>query len=240
MSTNNAGSLLGYHSIPEPTNAAIVNIPLHRLKELFPGIQRFTAMAVKFSYHPDSPSKLRVLLILRKGKESSWGNTWEPGGGTPDEEDATIIHSAARGSGEQTQIWPLRFADNAVTCSFYHKDRKTGEIVVMRTLGFIIIDNEETMAQRVWSSEMQQPVGQSSVKISDEHLDHCWFTEDEVRSATLYVEATSQGPFAMLLAKRDMVLLAFELFRQSQREKWPPSINIARYLWRQWKRNLAK
>ena len=174
MSTgiNNAGSLLGYHSIPEPINAAIVNVPLHRLKELFPGIQRFTAMAVMFSYHPDSPSKRRVLLIKRNGKESSWGNTWETGGGTPDEEDPTIIHSAARESGEETQIWPSRIAGNAFTCSFYHRDRKTGDIVLMRTLGFIIIDNEETMAQRVWSSEMQQPVGQSSVEISDEHLDH--------------------------------------------------------------------
>jgi hypothetical protein len=77
MSTgiNNAGSLLGYHSIPESINAAIVNVPLHRLKELFPGIQRFTAIAVMFSYHPDSPSKRRVLLIKRNGKESSWGNT---------------------------------------------------------------------------------------------------------------------------------------------------------------------
>ncbi|KAJ5193090.1 hypothetical protein N7449_009232 [Penicillium cf. viridicatum] len=74
------------------------------------------------------------------------------------------------------------------------------------------------MAQRVWSSETQQPIGQSSVKISDEHLDHCWFTDDEVRSAALYEQATSQGPFSMLLAKRDMALLAFELFRQSQRE----------------------
>ncbi|KAJ5920511.1 hypothetical protein N7516_011369 [Penicillium verrucosum] len=59
----------------------------------------------------------------------------------------------------------------------------------MRTLGFIIIDNEKTMAQR--------------------------FTEDEVRSAALYVKGTPPGPFAMLLAKKDMVLLAFELFRQS-------------------------
>ncbi|KAF4763510.1 hypothetical protein HAV15_001189 [Penicillium sp. str.  len=55
-------------------------------------------MAVVFSYHPDSPSKPRVLLIKRNGKESSWGNTWEPGGGSPDEEDPTIIHSAARES----------------------------------------------------------------------------------------------------------------------------------------------
>ncbi|KAJ5639914.1 uncharacterized protein N7484_007776 [Penicillium longicatenatum] len=84
MSTgiNNADYLLGYHSIPEPINAAIVNVPLHRLKELFPGIQRFTAMAVIFSYHPDSPSKRRALLIKRNGKESSWGNSWETGGGT--------------------------------------------------------------------------------------------------------------------------------------------------------------
>jgi 8-oxo-dGTP pyrophosphatase MutT (NUDIX family) len=64
-------------------------------------------MAVKFSYHPDSPSKLRVLLTKRNGKESSWGNTWETGGGAPDEEDRTIIHSAARESKEETQIWPF-------------------------------------------------------------------------------------------------------------------------------------
>ncbi|KXG51297.1 uncharacterized protein PGRI_095580 [Penicillium griseofulvum] len=226
--TNNTGSLLGYHSLPEPINAATVNVPLHRLKKLFPGIQRFTAMAVTFSYHPDSPSKLRVLLILRNGKESSWGNTWETGGGTPDEEDPTIIHSAARESGEETQIWPSRIAGNAFTCSFYHEDRKTGDIVLMRTLGFITIDNEETMAQRVWSSEMQQPLGQSSVKISHEHLDHCWFTEDEVRSAALYEQATPRRPFTMLRAKRDMVLLAFELFRNLQGQNLPPSIDIVR------------
>ncbi|KAJ5480486.1 hypothetical protein N7530_005995 [Penicillium desertorum] len=234
IAINNAGSPLEYHSIPKRINAAIVNIPLDRLKELYPDIQRFTAMAVKFSYHPDSPSKLRVLLIKRNGKESSWGNTWETGGGAPDEEDRTIIHSAARESKEETQIWPLSIAGNAFTCSFYHKDRETGDIVLMRTLGFIVIDNEvtikneETMAQRVWSSEMQQPVGQSSVEISDEHLDHCWFTEDEVRSAALYVKGTPPGPFAMLLAKKDMVLLAFELFRQSQGQNVPPSVDIVR------------
>ena len=183
-------------------------------------------MAVVFSYHPDNPLEPRVLLIKRNGKESSWGNTWQPGGGTPDEKDPTIIHSAARESGEETQIWPSRIAGNAFTCSFYHRDRKTSDIVIMRTLGFIIVGNEETMAQRVWSSEMQQPVGQSSVEISDEHLDHCWFTEEEVRSAALYEQATPQGPFAMLLAKMDMVLLAFELFR---RENCPPSIDIAPY-----------
>ncbi|KAI3092133.1 hypothetical protein CBS147333_10255 [Penicillium roqueforti] len=104
----------------------------------------------------------------------------------------------------------------------------------MRTLGFIVIDNEvtiknkETMAQRVWSSEMQQPVGQSSVKISDKYLDHCWFTEDEVRSAALYVKGSPPGPFAMLLAKKDMVLLAFKLFRQSQGQNVPPSVDIVR------------
>jgi ADP-ribose pyrophosphatase YjhB (NUDIX family) len=240
IAINNAGSPLEYHSIPKRINAAIVNIPLDRLKELYPDIQRFTAMAVKFSYHPDSLSKLRVLLIKRHGKESSWGNTWETGGGALDEEDRTIIHSAARESKEETQIWPLSIAGNAFTCSFYHKDRETGDIVLMRTLGFIVIDNEvtikngetikneETMAQRVWSSEMQQPVGQSSVEISDEHLDHCWFTEDEVRSAALYVKGTPPGPFAMLLAKKDMVLLAFELFRQSQGQNVPPLVDIVR------------
>ncbi|KAJ5193091.1 hypothetical protein N7449_009233 [Penicillium cf. viridicatum] len=86
MSTaiNNAGIPLGYFSSPKAINAASVNIHLHRLKELFPNIQRFTAMAVVFSYHPDSRSERRVLLIKRNRKESSWGNTWDIGGGTPD------------------------------------------------------------------------------------------------------------------------------------------------------------
>ncbi|KAJ5920512.1 hypothetical protein N7516_011370 [Penicillium verrucosum] len=68
------------------------------LEELYPDIQRFTAIALKFSYHPGSPSEPRVLLIERNGKNSSWG------GGTPDKEDPTIIHSTARESGEETQI----------------------------------------------------------------------------------------------------------------------------------------
>ncbi|KAJ5491948.1 hypothetical protein N7453_010045 [Penicillium expansum] len=231
MSTgiDNAGSLSGYHSIPEPIDTATVNIPLRDLNKLFPGIQRFAAMAVKFSGNPDSLDELRVLLILRNGKKGSWGNTWETAAGTPEEKDPTIINSAARESEEETGIWPSKIAGNAFTCSFHHKDRKTGDPVLMRTLGFIIIpDNKETMAQRVWSSEMQQPVGHSSVEISDEHLDHCWFTEDEVRGATLYEQATPPGPFAMLLAKRDMILLAFDLFRQSQRKKWPNSLDIVR------------
>jgi hypothetical protein len=42
---NNAGSPLEYHSIPKRINAAIVNISLDRLKELYPDIQRF-------SYYP--------------------------------------------------------------------------------------------------------------------------------------------------------------------------------------------
>ncbi|KAI1829414.1 hypothetical protein DTO006G1_9642 [Penicillium roqueforti] len=235
IAINNAGPPLGYHSLPRRINAASVNIPLDHLEELYPDIQRFTAMAVKFSYHPDIPSKPRVLLIERNGKDSSWGNTWEPGGGTPDKEDPTIGYSAARESEEETQIWPYGFSKDAITCSFYHEDRKTGERVIMRTLGFIINDNEETIAQRVWSSEIQQPVGQSSVKISEEHLDHCWFTEDEVRSAALYVKGTPPGPFAMLLAKKDMVLLAFELFKQSQGQNVPPSIDTR--TWRQYKGN---
>jgi hypothetical protein len=81
---------------------------------------------------------------------------------------------------------------------------------------------------RVWSYEMKQPLGQSSVKISEEHLDHCWFTEEEVREAALYKEAGPQEPFAILLAKKDMVLLAFELYRRNQRQEWPPSIKIVR------------
>ncbi|KAI3094240.1 hypothetical protein CBS147333_10008 [Penicillium roqueforti] len=117
-------------------------------------------MAVTFSYHPDSPDELRVLLIKRNGKESSWGNTWEGAGGTPDKEDRTIIHSAARESKEETQIRPLRIAGKAFICSFYHKDRETGDIVLMRTLGFIVIDNEVTIkngetikTKRRWRNE---------------------------------------------------------------------------------------
>ncbi|KAJ5185893.1 hypothetical protein N7472_010733 [Penicillium cf. griseofulvum] len=218
----------------------ILTVPLHRLKELFPGIRRFTAMAVTFSYHPDSPDELRVSLIKRNGTESSWGNTWERAGGTPDEGDPTIIHSATRESKEEIQTRPLRIAGKAFTCSFYHKYRETGDIVLMRTRGFIAIDhevtrdngetikNENTMAQRIWSGKMQQAAGHSSVKISDEHLDHCWFTEYEVRSAALYEQDTPQGPFATLRAKRDTVLLAFELFSQSQGQKLPPSRDIVR------------
>lgn len=65
MSTaiNNAGIPLGYCSSPKAISAASVNIHLHRLKQLFPNIQRFTAMAVVFSYNPDSRSERRVLLI---------------------------------------------------------------------------------------------------------------------------------------------------------------------------------
>ncbi|KAJ5472099.1 hypothetical protein N7539_008668 [Penicillium diatomitis] len=216
---------LGVPLLPESINAGSVKIPLHRLRELFPDIQRFTAMAIILAYHPDSPTELRVLLIKRNGKNSSWGNIWEPAGGGPGDEDRTILDSAARESEEETNIWPSRFAGMALTCAFYHTDRKTGNLVVMRTLGFIINHNEEIMAQRIWSHEMQQSIGQSSVQISEEHLDHCWFTEEEVRSAALSEEAVpQQGPFTMLRAKRDMVLLAFELFRRNKRQEWPPSI----------------
>ncbi|KAG0159435.1 hypothetical protein PDIDSM_6957 [Penicillium digitatum] len=57
MSTaiSNVNPLSEYRSVPERIDAATVNIPLDRLKELYPDVQRFTAMAVKFSYHPDSP-----------------------------------------------------------------------------------------------------------------------------------------------------------------------------------------
>lgn len=64
----NTASHSGYRSIPESINAGIVNIPLHRLRELFLDIQRFNARAVIFAYPPDSPTKLRVLLIKRNGK----------------------------------------------------------------------------------------------------------------------------------------------------------------------------
>lgn len=228
MEMTNTASPSGYRSFPESINAGVVNIPLHRLRELFLDIQRFTAMAIIFACHSDSPTELRVLLIKRNGKNSSWGDTWEPAGGGPDDEDQTILDSAARESGEETQIWPSKFAGMAISCAFYHTDRKTGNLVVMRTLGFIINHNEETMAGRVWSHEMKQPLGQDSVKISEEHLDHCWFTEEEVRKAALYQDAGPQEPFTMLLAKKDMVLLAFEVFRQNQRQEWPPSIKIIR------------
>ncbi|KAI1831014.1 hypothetical protein DTO006G1_7919 [Penicillium roqueforti] len=225
MSTaiSNVDPLWECHSVPERIDAVTVNVPLDRLKELYPDVQRFTAMAVKCSYHPDSPSKPRALLIKRNGIDSSWGDTWEPGGGGPNKEDPTIGYSAARESEEETEIWP---------------DGKTGERVVMRTFGFIINDNEEAMAKRVWSGEIQKPVGQCSVKISEEHLDYCWFTEEEVRSAALYVKGTPPGPFDMLRAKKDMVLLAFELFGQSQGQNVPPSIDTR--MWRQHKENLAK
>ncbi|CRL28959.1 hypothetical protein N7455_003825 [Penicillium solitum] len=240
MSTviSNVDPLSEYRSVPERIDAVTVNIPLDRLKELYPDVQRFTAMAVKFSYHPDSPSKPRALLIKRNGIDSSWGDTWEPGGGGPNKEDPTIGYSAARESEEETAIWPDGFSKDAITCSFYHEDRKAGKRVIMRTFGFIINDNEEAMAQRVWSGEIQKPVGQCSVKISEEHLDHCWFTEEEVRSAALYVKGTPPGPFDMLRAKKDMVLLAFELFGQSQGQNVPPSIDIR--MWRQHKENLAE
>lgn len=39
----------------------------------------------------------------------------------------------------------MSIAGNAFTCSFYYKDRETGDIVLMRTLGFIVIDNEVTI-----------------------------------------------------------------------------------------------
>lgn len=107
----------------------------------------------------------------------------------------------------------------ALTCAFYHTDRKTGNLVVMRTVGFIINHNEGTIAGRVWSHEMKQPLGQSSVTISEEHLDHCWFTEEDVRKAALYNEAGSQEPFTMLLAK--LLLWWWEPGAQTVDWLWP-------------------
>lgn len=68
MSTeiNNAGSLLGYHTILKRINAAIADIPPHRLKGLYPDIQRFRAMAVVFSCHPNSPIQGKILIDLTK------------------------------------------------------------------------------------------------------------------------------------------------------------------------------
>ncbi|KAJ5429220.1 hypothetical protein N7491_006236 [Penicillium cf. griseofulvum] len=190
-------------------------------------------MAVTFSYHPDSPDELRVSLIKRNGTESSWGNTWERAGGTPDEGGPD--HHPFCNPGKQGGDTNPAFEN---CWQSFHLE--TGDIVLMRTRGFIAIDhevtrdngetikNENTMAQRIWSGKMQQAAGHSSVKISDEHLDHCWFTEYEVRSAALYEQDTPQGPFATLRAKRDTVLLAFELFSQSQGQKLPPSRDIVR------------
>lgn len=228
MDLTNTGLAMGHCSGPELINTVDVNIPLAQLGALYPEIQRFTASICTFSYHPKYPKELRILAIQRNGKDSSWGNTWETGGGTPEPKDKTILYSAAREGFEETGIWPSKFAPDALTYSFDHRDRKTDEMKALRTIGFIQVENDEDMAQRIWCSDKKTPVGQSSVRISDEHLDHCWFTERQIRDATVLAEEGHQEPFTMLQGKKDMILSAFELFKRYKSHGWSSSINIAR------------
>ncbi|KAJ5698115.1 hypothetical protein N7462_000120 [Penicillium macrosclerotiorum] len=60
METTNTASLSGYHSFLKSINASNFKIPLHNLRELFLHIQRFSAMAIIFAYHPDSQTELRI------------------------------------------------------------------------------------------------------------------------------------------------------------------------------------
>ena len=61
MEMTNTASPSGHLCFPESINAGTVNIPPHRLRELFLDIQRFTAIAIIFAYHPDSPTELSMV-----------------------------------------------------------------------------------------------------------------------------------------------------------------------------------
>ena len=134
-------------------------------------------------FHPPTPTHpIRLLILQRASTEHAFPNLWEVPGGSSDPEDPTILHSAAREMFEETGLRLMRFVREV---------GKGVEFVTGQTrwvkLSFEIEVVE--MHGRKGDGEMDD------VEITldpEEHQDHTWVTEQEIREDRYPIITTKQ------------------------------------------------
>lgn len=158
------------------------------------------------SYHQQTPSPPRLLLIQRASTERGFPNLWEIPGGSSEESDPTVLHSVAREVFEETGL---------LVCKF---QALVGEGVEFSTGTF---DNVETWLKLAFEVEVveipQQGLASTAnvaaLKLNEiaitldpeEHQQFAWATEEEVRR-------TGPGAYQITTeAQREVMLQAFAL-----------------------------
>lgn len=176
----------------EPTVVRLedVDIPVPALQKENPDINRFSAGFIILHQHPVVSSKQQALLIQR-GCDGSWGETWEgPGGGYAPDEDVTIKHTALRETQEEAGVVvPLKAIFPLVyRTTFEHKGLR--------------------MAYYTFVAQLDEEV---PVTLSHEHLAWGFFDEEYVGNfGPFNNEKSRRQQFVMLEDKKRILCHIFK------------------------------
>lgn len=185
-------SVLSNKPSTEPTVVRLkdVDIPVPVLQKENPDINGFCAGIIILRRHPAVSSKEQVLLIQR-GCDGSWGETWEePGGEYGPDEDATIKHTALRETQEETGVTipPEAIFPLAYRTTFEHKGLRLAYYTFVAQLG------EEV-----------------TVTLSHEHLAWGFFDEEYIGNLGPFDnEKNRQEKFVMLEDKKRILCHTFK------------------------------
>lgn len=175
-------------------------------------LDRVSGGTIIFSYCPEDSSTPYVLLLQRSPqsaddagqlKANSFSGTWEGGGGGANLEDGTVAKSAVRETAEETGLVPRVASSRVYFVPFTHNGHR------MAKFTFITRADEDVSCQRQWSDEHQEPRGPAGIRLSDEHLDCVWVTEEQIRYSVAYNPQDMKQCGLILMESIKMVYLDF-------------------------------
>ncbi|KAJ5555901.1 hypothetical protein N7513_003543 [Penicillium frequentans] len=179
---------------PPPDSVVItledVDIPMSALQSQNPDINRFSAGFIILRPDPTDSLKQQALLIQR-GYDGSWGESWEgPGGGYDCLKDKTIKETALRETEEES-----------------------GVIVPLRSIFPFVYKREfeHKGLQMAYFTFIAQLDADFSVALSHEHLDWRFFGEEDIQNLGSFDKTKSrQVNYVMLESKRQTLCHVFE------------------------------
>lgn len=212
-------------------------VPLHSFLARNPNYSCLVCSAFIFapphSYSTPSSSQPRLLLLQRSATDVAFPGLWEVPGGSADDDDPTILHSLAREAFEETGLRLTRVVRQVGGGIEWTEEKK---------------DVEGSLATRKWlklTFEIEvAEVGHSpsavgndhgvvedylrSVPVEldpEEHQDHAWVTEEEVRS---FLEE-GKGRVVVSREQAEKMLRAFEVRRMGLEEMMEEEGRVERY-----------
>ncbi len=186
------------NTIPTPTPIQIrisptlssFNVPLATFKASKPGYSNFAVGTFIFS-----PSYKSLLLVQRASTERGFPDRWEIPGGSTEDDDPTILHSAAREAFEETGLHLTKLV------------RQIGEGVEFTTGKGDCVKNWLKLSFEIEVMEMgggsNEAGGNAQIQLNpEEHQAFVWALEEDIRTGNYAITTPEQ---------QTLMLKAFEL-----------------------------